>query len=188
MRKEELLTFPGNQTDFFNPQAISEVFTARYLAERFAMQRHTASHYLNQRVTEGALVKINTRTVYFLHKLTFCQHYFPLSRNEYASVADLLAEGEQELPPPDHFSLLIGHDESLKKTIEQMKTALFYPDGGLPLFLVKGEGKCRELDDRANTRWTVLTMLSAGCSRPAWFQRCWWIAWRRILNIRPGTI
>ncbi|GEM_PF-4126574 len=36
MRKEELLTFPGNQTDFFNPQAISEVFTARYLAERFA--------------------------------------------------------------------------------------------------------------------------------------------------------
>ncbi|GEM_PF-5488905 len=93
-------------------------------------------------------MKINTRPVYFLHKLTFCQHYFPLSRNEYASVADLLAEGEQDLPPPDHFSLLIGHDESLKKPIEQMKTALFYPDGGLPLFLVKGKGKCRELDDR----------------------------------------
>lgn len=138
MRKEELLTFLGNQTDFFNPLAISEVFTARYLAERFAMQRNTASHYLNQLVTEGELIKINTRPVYFLHKLTFCQHYFPLSRSEYASVADLLAEGEQELPPPDHFSLLIGHDESLKKPIEQMKTALFYPEGGLPL-LITGE-------------------------------------------------
>ncbi len=138
MRKEELLAFLSNQTDFFNPQAVSEVFTASYLAGRFAMQRNTASHYLNQLVAEGELIKINTRPVYFLHKNTFCQHYFPLSREEYASVADLLAEGEQELPPPDHFSLLIGHDESLKKPIEQMKTALFYPDGGLPL-LITGE-------------------------------------------------
>ncbi len=33
---------------------------------------------------------------------------------------------------------MIGHDASLKESIEQIKTALYYPDGGLPL-LITGE-------------------------------------------------
>ncbi len=39
--------------------------------------------------------------------------------------------------------LLIGHNESLKRPIEQLKTALFYPDGGLPLLMTgeSGTGK-----------------------------------------------
>lgn len=138
MRKDALLAFLTNQTDFFDPENVSEVFTARYLAQRFAMQRNTASHYLNQLVAQGVLIKINTRPVYFLHKQAFCQQFFPLSRNEFASVAELLAQGESMRDPDDHFSLLIGHNESLKKPIEQLKTALFYPDGGLPL-LITGE-------------------------------------------------
>ncbi|HFZ8994909.1 TPA: sigma 54-interacting transcriptional regulator [Citrobacter freundii] len=138
MRKNALLAFLTNQTDFFDPENISEVFTARYLAQRFAMQRNTASHYLNQLVAEGVLIKINTRPVYFLHKQAFSQQFFTLTRNEYASVAQLLAQGEREVPSGDHFSLLIGHNDSLKKPIEQLKTALFYPDGGLPL-LITGE-------------------------------------------------
>ena len=44
MRKTELLAFLQNQTDFFDPDNLSEVFTASWLAERFAMQRNTASH------------------------------------------------------------------------------------------------------------------------------------------------
>ena len=35
----------------------------------------------------------------------------------------------------DLFSLVIGHDASLKESIEQIKTAIFYPDGGLPVLL-----------------------------------------------------
>lgn len=126
MRKDALLAFLMNQTDFFDPENVSEVFTARYLAQRFNMQRNTASHYLNQLVAQGVLCKINTRPVYFLHKQAFSQQFFILSRNEYASVAELLAHGEQECAPDDHFSLLIGHNESLKRPIEQLKTALFY--------------------------------------------------------------
>jgi sigma-54 dependent transcriptional regulator of gfr operon len=68
MRKTELLAFLQNQTDFFDPDNLSEVFTASWLAQRFAMQRNTASHYLNQLVAQDVLVKINTRPVYFLHK------------------------------------------------------------------------------------------------------------------------
>ncbi|MCC9083921.1 sigma-54 factor interaction domain-containing protein [Enterococcus faecium] len=33
---------------------------------------------------------------------------------------------------------MIGYDASLKESIEQIKTALYYPDGGLPL-LITGE-------------------------------------------------
>lgn len=143
MRKDALLAFLMNQTDFFDPENVSEVFTARYLAQRFNMQRNTASHYLNQLVAQGVLCKINTRPVYFLHKQAFSQQFFTLSRNEYASVAELLAHGEQECAPDNHFSLLIGHNESLKRPIEQLKTALFYPDGGLPLLMTgeSGTGK-----------------------------------------------
>ncbi|SLU97978.1 transcriptional regulator levR [Klebsiella variicola] len=140
MRKTELLAFLQNQTDFFDPDNLSEVFTAGYLARRFAMQRNTASHYLNQLVAQDVLVKINTRPVYFLHKAAFCQQFFPLSRSEYASMAELLAESDRQPEQADHFSLLTGHDGSLRKPIEQMKTALFYPNGGLPLLIVGDSG------------------------------------------------
>lgn len=140
MRKTELLAFLQNQTDFFDPDNLSEVFTAGYLARHFAMQRNTASHYLNQLVAQDVLVKINTRPVYFLHKVAFCQQFFPLSRSEYVSMAELLAESDRQPEQADHFSLLIGHDGSLRKPVEQMKTALFYPNGGLPLLIVGDSG------------------------------------------------
>lgn len=140
MRKTELLAFLQNQTDFFDPDNLSEVFTASWLAQRFAMQRNTASHYLNQLVAQDVLVKINTRPVYFLHKKAFCQQFFPLSRSEYASMAELLAESDRQPEQADHFSLLTGHDGSLRKPIEQMKTALFYPNGGLPLLITGDSG------------------------------------------------
>lgn len=140
MRKDKLLNFLINQTDFFDPQNLSEVFTAAWLAQRFAMQRNTASHYLNQLVAQGELIKINGRPVCFLHKASFEQQFFPLSRNEYASVAELMAEEGEPTPEADHFALLIGHDGSLKKAIEQLKTALFYPDGGLPLLITGDSG------------------------------------------------
>ncbi|MGG5901430.1 hypothetical protein ACQ4T2_25430, partial [Escherichia coli] len=66
------------------------------MARCFAMQRNTASHYLNQLVAQDVLVKINTRPVYFLHKKAFCQQFYPLSRSEYASMAELLAESDLE--------------------------------------------------------------------------------------------
>ncbi|WP_352411083.1 sigma 54-interacting transcriptional regulator [Mixta sp. BE291] len=140
MRKDKLLNFLINQTDFFNPQQVSEVFTAAWLAQRFAMQRNTASHYLNQLVAQGELIKINGRPVCFLHKASFEQQFFPLSRSEYASVGELLAEEGESAPQADHFALLIGHEGSLKKPIEQLKTALFYPDGGLPLLITGDSG------------------------------------------------
>jgi len=101
--RNEILSFLANQTDFFDPQNLSEVFTASYLAERFDLKRNTASHYLNQLVAQGELVKINTRPVYFLHKKAFSQQFFPPSGNEYDSIAQLLNDGDSGQEPPDHF-------------------------------------------------------------------------------------
>ncbi|MBN0698555.1 sigma 54-interacting transcriptional regulator, partial [Pseudomonas aeruginosa] len=70
----------------------------------------------------------------------FCQQFYPLSRGEYASMAELLAESDRQPEQADHFSLLTGHDGSLRKPIEQMKTALFYPNGGLPLLITGDSG------------------------------------------------
>ncbi len=138
MRKDDLLTFITRQTDFFNPHDVSEVFTASYLAKRFAMQRNTASHYLNQWVAQGILIKINTRPVYFLHKASLEQQFYSLTSGEYASIDALLDDVRAEPECADHFSLLIGHNGSLKKAVEQLKTALLYPGGGLPL-LISGD-------------------------------------------------
>ncbi|MBS0970968.1 sigma 54-interacting transcriptional regulator [Nissabacter archeti] len=140
MRKDDLLTFLMNQTDFFNPADRSEVFTAAYLARRFGLQRNTASHYLNQCVAQGLLIKVNTRPVYFLHRQAFEQQFYPLSKPAYASMEELLADNQQPPAVHDHFALLIGYDGSLKKPIEQLKTALFYPDGGLPLLITGDSG------------------------------------------------
>ncbi len=123
-----------NQTDF-SGKCQCEVFIARHLAQRFNMQRNTASHYLNQLVAQGVLQKINTRPVYFLHKQAFSQQ-FTLSRNEYASVAELLAHGEQVSARAGRRSLfpVDCHNESLEAPgLSNRKPRCFYPDGGLPL-------------------------------------------------------
>lgn len=138
MWQHVLLDFLANQTDFFHPDEISEVFTTRYLARRFSMQRNTVSHYLNQLVSRGTLIKITTRPVCFLHKSSFEKQFFSVSRNEFSSISELLNENHQETEQADYFSLLIGHDASLAIAISQLKTALFYPDGGLPL-LISGD-------------------------------------------------
>lgn len=74
--KEELINYLNNQTDFIDLTNISELFTAKKLAEIFKVKRNTVSHYLNQLTNEGKLVKINSRPVYYFHKGAFERHYY----------------------------------------------------------------------------------------------------------------
>lgn len=136
--KEELINYLNNQTDFIDLTNISELFTAKKLAEIFKVKRNTVSHYLNQLTNEGKLVKINSRPVYYFHKGAFERHYYLLSSTIYRSAEDVLKEQPLFGKETDFFSLLIGHDKSLNRVIEQMKMALNYPDNGLPV-LITGE-------------------------------------------------
>lgn len=136
--KEKLINYLNNQTDFIDLTNVSELFTAKKLAEIFKVKRNTVSHYLNQLTNEGELVKINSRPVYYFHKGAFERHYYLLSSNSYRSAEEILKEQPLFGKEKDFFSLLIGHDKSLKRVIEQIKMALNYPDNGLPV-LITGE-------------------------------------------------
>ena len=136
--KEELLNYLKNQTAFLDLNDLSDLFTASKLAEIFKVKRNTVSQYLNQLTENGELVKINSRPVYYFHKSAFEKQFFALSSNYYESVQGILAEQPLFGKEQDFFSLLIGHDKSLNRVIEQIKAALNYPDGGLPV-LINGE-------------------------------------------------
>lgn len=136
--KEELVTYLENQTAFIDLHHLSEVFTAQKLAEIFAVKRNTISHYLNQLNEAGILVKINSRPVYYFHKEAFEKEFFLLRNNFYQSSEEILKEQPLFEQQKDLFSLLIGHDKSLSRAVEQIKTALYYPDNGLPT-LITGE-------------------------------------------------
>lgn len=136
--KEELLNYLKNQTAFLDLNDLSDLFTASKLAEIFKVKRNTVSQYLNQLTENGELVKINSRPVYYFHKSAFEKQFFALSSNYYESVQGILSEQPLFGKEQDFFSLLIGHDKSLNRVIEQIKAALNYPDGGLPV-LINGE-------------------------------------------------
>ncbi len=143
MLKKELLAYLENQTAFIDIDQLSDVFTANKLAEHFNVKRNTISHYLNQLNEEGALVKVNSRPVYYFHRLAFEHQFYPLTQTFYSSIKKIKEEKPIFARNKELFSLVIGHDASLKESIEQIKTALFYPDGGLPVLLTgeSGTGK-----------------------------------------------
>lgn len=136
--KEKLINYLNNQTAFLDIDALNDVFTAQKLAEVFHAKRNTISHYLNKLNDEDLLVKINSRPVYYFHKVAFEQQFYPLANNFYQSVEELKKERPFFERQQDLFSLLVGHDKSLSRSIEQIKTALNYPDNGLPV-LITGE-------------------------------------------------
>lgn len=141
--KEKLVSYLENQTAFLDIDALDEVFTAQKLSEIFEVKRNTVSHYLNQLNDSGILVKINSRPVYYFHKGAFEAQFFLLEHNFYHNTEDLKKERPLFERKQDLFSLLIGHDKSLSRSIEQIKTALNYPDNGLPVLLTgeSGTGK-----------------------------------------------
>lgn len=143
MLKEKLLNYLKNQTSFFNPENVSDIFSASDIAEKFSIKRNTASHYLNQLVDEGILVKVNTRPVYFFHKKTFELQNYPLTNSFYPNVSEIEKEKPIFDKKIDFFHNVIGNRGSLAQTIQQLKMAAFYPNGGLPLLLTgeSGTGK-----------------------------------------------
>lgn len=143
MLKEKLLEYLQNQTSFFDAENVSDIFTAADMAGKFGIKRNTVSHHLNKLMEQGILVKISTRPVYFFHKAVFENQNYPLVHNEYQSLVDILKEKPFFDKQQDFFSSIIGSRGSLSHTIEQLKMAALYPNGGLPVFISgeSGTGK-----------------------------------------------
>lgn len=140
MLKQKILAYLANQTSLFDPKNPSDVFTASHIADKFNIKRNTASLYLNELVTIQKVIKIVTRPVYFLHKEIFEKHFFHITNYQYPNIATLFANQMAANNNNDLFASIIGHNQSLKKPIEQLKMAMLYPNGGLPLFISGSTG------------------------------------------------
>ncbi|WP_088049522.1 sigma 54-interacting transcriptional regulator [Virgibacillus dakarensis] len=140
MLKEDLLSYLEEKTHLFQIDTPSDMFTANSMAEFFQVKRNTISQYLNQMVEEEKVIKINTRPVYFLSRFTFEKEFFPVQMCMFDSLESIKKQAENG---NDIFDGLIGADGSLEKAIKQIKSSVFYPDGGLPLILCgpTGAGK-----------------------------------------------
>jgi sigma-54 dependent transcriptional regulator, gfr operon transcriptional activator len=133
--KEDLLTFLDEETSNLNVDNPSVRLTAKGISDIFQVKRNTVSHYLNQLADEELVIKINTRPVYFLNRMAYERQFYPLSSCHFHSFYQLLEQQPTPITPLDIFQKLIGADGSLKRVIDQIKTSIYYPDGGLPMIL-----------------------------------------------------
>ncbi|AVK49986.1 Fis family transcriptional regulator [Clostridium sp. MF28] len=134
MLLDYIMGYLEEQTCYFGRAGDNSRFTASEIAKKFDVKRNTVSHYLNQMVDEGKIIKINTRPVYFLHYSQFEKCFFGIKGNKYNSIEELFFQKPLD-EEKDKFSELIGFKGSLEKALEQIKTSIFYPNNGLPIIL-----------------------------------------------------
>ena len=134
MLKDEILSYLDAKTKKINLERLNKDFTAGGIAEAMQAKRNTVSLYLNQLTKEQKLVKITTRPVHFIHKERFEKNNFHLKSNIYHSISDI----EREKDKQDILKDFTRINPSLKESIERVRAAILYPNGGLPL-LITGE-------------------------------------------------
>lgn len=134
MLKDEILHYLDKETKTVNLEELDDKFTAGGIAKALNAKRNTVSLYLNQLTNEEKLVKIETRPVHFLHRSSFEKENYKLKKSVYQSVTKL----EQENSNQDLLKRFVQINPSLKESIERVRAAVLYPNGGLPL-LINGE-------------------------------------------------
>ncbi|MDF7639239.1 sigma 54-interacting transcriptional regulator [Lactobacillus sp. ESL0791] len=134
MLKNEILNYLKTQTKTIDLANLGEEYTASGIAKRLKAKRNTVSVYLNQLANEQKLVKIDSRPVYFFHKAEFEKVNYRLPQNVYQSTAQVQQQNERE----DILKTFTKINPSLKESIERVRAAILYPNGGLPL-LITGE-------------------------------------------------
>jgi len=125
-------------TKEFSKDNIKE-FSANSIAEKVELSRSTVSSYLNKEVKQGRIIKIKEYPVIFLYKETFSKLYFTPAQAEYNTLDELWKENSNA-KKTDIWSSVIGAKGSLKEQIEQIKTAVLYPENGLPIMLLGSSG------------------------------------------------
>lgn len=135
MLKDEVLKYLYHKTYEYEKDINNDAYTAQEISNIFKVKRNTISHYINQMVEDGQVIKINTRPVYFFHKEMFEKKFFKLSKNIFYSIDELFAEDNDKKKGDEIFDNLIGANRSLKYALDQIKTSIFYPTNGLPIML-----------------------------------------------------
>lgn len=106
-------------------------FTAEQIGFNLGLARNSVSKDLNQLWSDGLVIKTRGRPVFFLHlqaTQTLLDRPLAESEREIGAISDLLPDRDQP-SVSDPFSLLIGHDRSLRDAVEKGKAAVLYPHG-----------------------------------------------------------
>ena len=108
------------------------IFTASDIADTLGISRNTVSQYLNEKVKNCEVIKINSRPVYFFDRASVEEK---LGHIEGSGVYSSFEEFSQSFcEQPEDFELLIGYNNSLHAVVEHCKAAITYP-GGLPILI-----------------------------------------------------
>lgn len=120
------------------------VFTTIHISNALNQSRTLTSQYLNELVKEETVIKISSRPVYYFDRKELEKKYHvEFQQIEFLSVREFFKALQENSPTLLDFQKAIGAEGSLQYGISQIKSALLYPDGGLPVLLYgeKGCGK-----------------------------------------------
>lgn len=107
--------------------------TTEEISEELNISRTIVSHLLNELYTEGKVIKINTRPVYFIDKEVYESN--SILQKHMADKGTLILKDMN-----DPFNKLIGSHGSLKEQVKMCKSAATYPPDGLPILLIGNTG------------------------------------------------
>lgn len=117
--------------------------TTSSLAKELNASRNVISQYLNEYVEQGVLIKINERPVLFFTR-DICTRKEELM-STYPSYEQFKKDVELWNKKSMAFTKLIGHKGSLSSIVQQCKSAITYPNGGLPILLLGPTGVGKSL-------------------------------------------
>lgn len=115
------------------PEISEEFFSATSIAKHLNLNRSTISSYLNELYRKGLLIKIKTYPVLFLSKIDLIEKGINVNLNEYDNLNQIKHQNST-------LESIIGAKYSLKEAIDQIKTAVMYPNKGLPILFIGASG------------------------------------------------
>lgn len=141
MVKDNIQQYIADITREFDRCEDLSIYSAEQIAAVMDLKRNTASGYLNQLAAEGVLVKINSRPVYFLDRITLEKVYGkPVYADSFSSPEEIRSLARGNSVEPDVFSSVAGVNGSLRQVINQVKIAVKYPPNGLPILIQGSTG------------------------------------------------
>ncbi|KAF1306066.1 sigma 54-interacting transcriptional regulator [Candidatus Enterococcus willemsii] len=138
--EEKIISFANEKCQMLTVKELDRAFfTTTELEDFFHIGRTQASRAANNLVNQNILFKINTRPVLFSLKYAFEEKYNLSVVSEYNSLSQLISD-ILDTPSETVFEKMIGYEGSLAESIEQLKTAVYYPGNGLPVMLMGETG------------------------------------------------
>lgn len=110
-------------------------YSASAIGDSIGLNRSTTSSYLNQGVKEGKIIKIKGYPITFLNVKALEEEGVAVGKSAYESLNDLFKTAEK-----NSLEEIIGAKGALKEAIDQVKTAVLYPNQGLPILLSGSSG------------------------------------------------